>query len=248
MIRREASLFCPLQPPPPNPSLCVSLARLSTLIRRSVPSNNYKITCSCGIKNTQAVPETSASTATATPARLPEVPPPLAQSPTTPDNVSNSLALSSPSTSGEDAVVVTAAEVEAEAEAGAEAGAAGEGGEKGTPADGKCGGNKEDKGEEEEEEEEADKVDATGVKEEEDGDGDDCSSSSSSSSSTNSGSDGDDSDEEGTEKMNTDSTSFNGRNRKSGGRVKYANKYDKLDLSVSDLNPKLGEVFRRVHV
>eukprot|EP00752_Nemacystus_decipiens_P016297 g14574.t1 len=182
-----------------------------------------------GAKENKAVPDTSTSAATSTvmstPARLPATPPPLVQSPSTSDDVSNALALSSPSKSEEDAVVVTAAEGEKGVEALAEGEAVGRGAEgKATPpVDGGCGGGKEVK-------KGADKVDAAEVDE---GDSNEDSCSSSSSSSTSSGSDGDDDSdvEDTTTTTAVGITSFNGKNRKNGGRVKYANKYDKLDLS-----------------
>ncbi|CAM9204899.1 unnamed protein product [Ectocarpus sp. 6 AP-2014] len=165
------------------------------------------------------------------PSSLPAMSPPLTQSPSTSDNAKTapSSLLSSPSTSGEDMVVV-AAVAEGEVKEGeAAAGAGGRGGEGSTDAADVrgWGGEKKKKKKQKQEEEEEEEEEKGGSG----GDDDDDSTTDDEDSSDD---DDDSSDEERDTKQavgpSNNNINNNRRERKTA-RVKYANKYDKLDLS-----------------
>ncbi|CAN0107280.1 unnamed protein product [Ectocarpus sp. 12 AP-2014] len=180
------------------------------------------------------------------PSSLPVMSPPLTQSPSTSDNAKTapSSLLSSPSTSGEDMVVVAAVAEREVKEGEAAAGAGGGGGEGSTNATDVrvWGGEKKKKKknqQQEEEEEEEKKASAKGEEkkeqqqeEEEVGSGDD--DDDDSTTDDEDSSDDDSSDEERDTKQAVgpnNNNNINSRRERNTARVKYANKYDKLDLS-----------------
>lgn len=182
------------------------------------------------------------NTAPPPPSSLPVMSPPLTQSPSTSDNAKTapSSVLSSPSTSGEDMVVVTAVAEGEVKEGEAAAGAGGGGGEGSTSAadvrswvgekkeeeekkESAKGEEKKDQGEEE-------------VEEEEGGSGDDDDSTTDDEDSSDDDDSSSDEERDTTKPAGPNGVKSNinqNRRERKNVRVKYANKYDKLDLSVS---------------